>query len=396
MSLSDNNQERLPGYPAAMVADALKMLFVGLVFVLFAGAILWVNEWNNMVRLKQQAEEDATVIEIDDDMPVDGDNEGRLVHLSGELKSTTPIKEDWLKLNVDGLRLFRRVQTFEENAKARDEPLAYLAGQWKDQPAVVLPAVNETIPAQTVRSHYWYAENVRLGAHPVSETLLDRLTRFRQLDLQNFFDVEQFPSTSSSTTDSSNEESTLPPARWQPLPQGLMWGTPGYPPAAGDVRVLYYVVPVEMTVSLVARQGAEGRLEPFITSEGEVIERIRPGVVSWQNLYPEGKQPVNWVLWMFRILGCGLMWAGCWFLILPGSRLIRQLDIRNFQLQFEPVRMSALAGVLLSVLVMSAAWIYYQPIWGTTMIVIILAMVGGGGYYFWRKLRLPKRISGKT
>ncbi|MCA9040096.1 MAG: hypothetical protein KDA65_07115 [Planctomycetaceae bacterium] len=403
MTVPENNQVQLPVYPAAVILDGLKVLFLGLVFALFAGAILWVNEWNNLTRIKNQLQEETAIVELDPKWIVNSDYEGKLIHLTGALKTTEPILEDWLNIKIEGIRLFRRVQVYEETdekviTQEQSEPSTLHSGRWIDKTAVEVPAVNSSIPAQIVRTNNWCTEHGLLGEHPISPSLLERLTHFQQLNFSQHINLEQFNTSDKSDVLPQSNSKTSPtlPMRWEKLTQGLMWGNSQRPSQSGDIRVLYYYVPTNLTVSVIARQGTEGRLEPFITNAGEVIERLQLGEVDWKALYPEGKPPLNWLLWTFRVLGSLLMWAGCWFLILPGTRIIRQLEIRNLNFNFEPMRMSALAAVLLSLLVISAAWLYYQPLWGTLFILSLLLLLGGTGYYFWRKFKSIKRIGDQS
>ncbi|QDU81064.1 hypothetical protein Pla110_28010 [Polystyrenella longa] len=389
MSLSKNNQDQLTTYPASAIVEGLKLLFVGLVFALFAGAILWVNEWNNLTRIKSQLQNETAVVELNPAEKLDATFEGRVIHLTGSLKTKDVLIEDWLNLEITGLRLFRRVQIFEESTQ---EPRSYRPGSWIDQTAVTVPSVTDSIPSQTVTTFGWYAEGVQLGDHHLGRTLLERLTRFEPVLLADRFDISLLQPRSNISSQTNDTLDSDDSARWYSINNEIIWGNPNRAFRTGDLRVQFYYVPDDQTVSLIARQGTDGILVPFITRDGEVIERLQVGKASWQELYPEGKAPINWLVWAFRLTGALLMWAGCWFLILPGTRMLEQLDIRNLQFEFEPVRMSALAAVLLSLLVMSAAWIYYQPVWGTILIVGVLFSIVAAGWYFWRKLRVVKRI----
>ncbi|MEZ6045356.1 MAG: hypothetical protein R3C11_07180 [Planctomycetaceae bacterium] len=71
-------------------------------------------------------------------MAVDSQYEGRLI-LGGKLNDQ-PIKDDWLPMQVKGLRLYRRLQLFRESSEVGSAPQQLHTGSWVDQTALEDPA----------------------------------------------------------------------------------------------------------------------------------------------------------------------------------------------------------------------------------------------------------------
>lgn len=373
-SKSAKVKESSPSALGGLVFDVLKSVLSGMALFLFAVSILWMNEWHHLEELSVQQQEEAAVVYGDLER-IDSEHEGRLLYLQGEVQAPE-IRDDWLLADVSALRLYRRVEQFQRKATQEGT-----IGLWTDVPEAELPGLYSVQEKESLGPRLIEAETAQLGQFNISRGLLQKITVFERLPLKGM----TFGDTGKGLPGQID-------GGWTIEENCLYWQQSPDLPQVGDLRVSFYYVPGRKYVSLLARQSGE-TLEPFITSEGKVLEFLELGDYSAGELYPEGNPEWPWMVWLFRGMGVLMMWAGLWCLMALGRRVLLSLNLEGRNRKMSPGRLSLLVTVLCASLVIAAAWIYYQPLWATLTVIISSLLLIGGGYFYVRRYRLHNNLN---
>jgi hypothetical protein len=296
---------------------------VGFVFVISAISFLFTGE-TEVVNIARKLEALGLVVEGDPNR-IDPANEGKLVHVSGELKTTARLTDPDFAISAEATLLVRNVEMYQlqENDKDRTRYVKSWSAVRKDSVRFP-PNVNVTVPDAT------------LGAFRLGKGVLEKLPATINLPIEP------------ATVEAARTHVGGPVQR---INDTLYLGSNPAQPEIGNIRISWRIAKPG-PVSLIGRQTGTDLVE-FQTG-GDPLLLVRSGTLSAVEMFNIKEQESNKQI-EHRVAGGFCMLVG-WRLAL--GRLVPALLLSGL------IGLVALAG----------AWFEYRPFMAA--IVLVGALVG--------------------
>jgi len=211
-------------------------------------------------------------------------------------------------------------------------------------------------------SEQWTTSQARLGAFRLPEAEVSRIQRWEDL--------------------------TVTPAEDGALPDGAEAWNGGYyigidpdEPQIGDLRVRFSVVrPTE--ISIVAKQVSD-TIEPYRTSNGGSIDLQEVGIQNAESMFQAAIAANQSLTWILRGVGLFLMFLGFRMVLAPLAVVADVVPLFGRIVGAGASAISFLLAMMLSMLTIAVAWIFYRPLLG----IFLLALVAGTIFLIWKKMR---------
>lgn len=288
--------------------------------------------------------------------------DGRVVHITGNLKVSEPLTEPDYGVSVQAVKLKRRVQMYqwvEEHSPREDIPDQqtmkdyYYVTEWRDKlvdsDSFYIRYGHENPKVKPLESIIYIAPYVKLGPFELSDALKAKFNDFE-------------PVTSDERPDRSDIKLHL----------GIYYHCHDvWNPEVGDIRIqFYYAGPSDEPTTIVAKQ-EKGSLVPYITTRDKEIALIRNGILNLNQMFHAEHWDFKLETWKLRFFGAGFIY----FAVICWSRLLKILLNR-----WTPSLSSIITGdatdgrnVLLAgstaLFVIALAWILHRPVMGASLIL---------------------------
>lgn len=157
----------------------------------------------------------------------------------------------------------------------------------------------------------------------------------------------------------------------------------------GDHRVDFSIVMPD-DISVVAKQGSSGQLEPYITEGGGKLLLFSRGTLSSDLLFNEAEQENILLTWVYRFVGFLAMVIGICLILNPIATAFDVLPFCGDALEgliggcIIPC-IALCISIPISLLIISVAWLFYRPYFAVGIIV----MLGLLAFFFIKYLK-PK------
>ena len=352
------------------LGDAVLGVLIGLGLVLATcGGLFW-NEGRAVQTSRSLAEGSGLVVSADSSR-IDPANEGKLVHLQGELKTGTRLSDPDLLVDAHAARLVRTPEMYQWKEDRRTETRKNVGGgeetvthysysrTWSDRridSGQFRQRTNHENPQMRYGKFETAARDASLGAYRPGSGALERL-----------------PARDTLPVDPSVAERLRGKVGSTPVHvvDGRIYlGNDPRSPRVGDMRVSYQVAPVG-PVSLIGRQAGDD-LQEFQTKAGDRLLMGASGLVPAVDMFQAAEQENRIFTWILRIFGVIVMWAG-WYLVLRPIAVVGDL------VPFIGSVLAAGAGIAAFLLtaatapvVMAIAWLWYRPL-------LSIGLIAAGG-----------------
>jgi hypothetical protein len=346
---------------------ALKGMFGGVVLLLVAFGLQFWNESRTQRRDALLGEARGSV-QIADAAQPSAAHEGRLVHVSGEATSATPVVDAEFGVSVPALALRRRVEMYQwhEKRHRRSEKQAdgserkvseyRYEARWNDdliRSTRFERAAEHTNPeAMPFRREVWRADEVRIGALALAPPLVDDVGGW-----------ERVPA----------DQVSLPPNLAASFRSHGDWFVTSQDPAkptVGDVRVRFERIPAG-TLSVVARQQGDA-LVPYGRGEEAALALVRRGVHSPQDLFDAASASNSRTGWILRAAGFIVAWVGFGLLLKPLAVLADAVPLVGRLAGVGIGIVSAVMAAMFSLLGIGGGWLWSRP-WALAVVGIGVA-----------------------
>ena len=296
---------------------------IGVNFVFFGPIVLFSNE-TSVVDFVRSLDEGARFVVEGDPNRIDPANEGKLVHVTGELKTTARLADPDFAVSADAALLVRDAQMYywwDENKKE----LSWSAGRSdRPHPPLRFPGMKVT------------ARDATLGAFRPGKLVLEKLPATIHLPIE--------PATVEAARTHVGGPAEL-------IDGKLYLGSNPAQPQIGDIRISWRIAKTG-PVSLVGRQAGTD-LVAFQTS-GNRLLLARSGTLSVMEMFKiEGQERSSDVTWL-RLFGGCLIVAG-WVMVLGLGRLVPALLVAGL------IGVAAIAG----------AWLQYRPFEAAIALMVV-------------------------
>lgn len=357
----------------ARVGRSIIGLIVGLLMVPAAIVLLCWNEGRAVEASSALDRSLRQVVEVSPDRVLP-DNGGKLVHLVGEIVTSTPARDPAFDVGgEDLLRLRRTVEMYQwkedENSTAQQSSGGSEVTQttytyhrvWSEEPIdsgafrhpqghvnLVMPMTSTTFDAQTAT----------LGAYRVDPGVLDQISQFAP------FAATKAPQTPA-------PPSPFYPARSYHVEDGGFYlGQNSSNPAIGDLRISFSAV-AEQVFSVAAAQ-AGTTLTPYHAADGYEIALIRPGSYDATALFAEKKPEERLLTWIFRGLGFFFMFLAFALLAAPLVTLFAVVPFLEGIAGAGALLVALTLSVPVTLATIGIAWAAHRPLVGGALLAAAL------------------------
>uniref|UniRef100_A0A8C5SWE4 Transmembrane protein 43 n=1 Tax=Laticauda laticaudata TaxID=8630 RepID=A0A8C5SWE4_LATLA len=366
--------EHKPGFLERLSETSGGML-VGLATFALSFYILFTNEGRALKTASSLTEGLSLVVPLDNIQIVSHENDKKLVHLSGILRTSKPLYDPSYGLSIRAVKLKRQVEMYqwveyedskeyEENGEVKKETRYSYNTEWKSE---VVNSRNfdreighKNPSAMAVESFTAVASDVQVGTFFLSRGLIEKINNFKQMSLSKLEDPHADVIRSGDYFFHSEN-----PRR----------------PEVGDLRVSFFYAGLSEafsrtvlpdTVTIVARQ-QEDHLVPYQTKSGDVLNILYPGELTAEEVFlkeHESNSMKTWGLraagWLSMFLGISLMTRIIYTLVdwFPVVRDLVNIGLKAF---------AFCLATSLSLLTISVGWLFYRPFWA--LLTALLAVV---------------------
>ncbi|XP_070594444.1 transmembrane protein 43 [Erythrolamprus reginae] len=366
--------EHKPGFLERLSETSGGML-IGLATFAFSFYILFTNEGRALKTASSLAEGLSLVVPLDSIQIISHENDKKLVHLSGILRTSKPLYDPGYGLSIRAVKLKRQVEMYqwvesedskeyEEDGEIKKETRYTYNTEWKSE---VVNSRNfdreighKNPSAMAVESFTAIASDVQVGKFFLSRGLIEKIDNFKQMSLSKLEDPHADVIRSGDYFFHSEN-----PRR----------------PEVGDLRVSFFYAGLSDdfsrtalpdVVTIVARQ-QEDHLVPYQTKSGDVLSFLYFGELTAEEVFEKEHESNNMKTWGLRAAG----WLSMFLGISLMTRIIYTLvDWFPVVRDLVNIGLKAFAFCLatsLSLLTISVGWLFYRPFWA--LLTALLAAV---------------------
>ena len=371
------------------IIESIKGVLFGLLMFVAAFPIIYWNEGRAVRTAKSLTEGLGAVVAVGADS-VDATKEGKLVHVSGAVKTTAQLVDDEFAVRADGVKLLRSVEMYQWKEHESHETRKKTGGgsetvttyeyrkEWAtgrvDSSSFKKSEGHENPPAPPYDSKTITADPVKVGAFTMSAEQVSQLTDSEALPVDATA-TDKLPAALKSKTRVKDG-------------QFYMSNDPSSP-EIGDVRIAYRVIK-PATVSLVGVQKAS-TFAPFQAQAGDAILLVEAGTHTAQEMFKTAQDRNAILTWVLRAIGFFMMFLGLFLVFRPVSVMADVLPLFGTMLGAGIGLFAFLGAAVLSILTIAVAWLVVRPVLGVALIV-----VAGAGLFWLLKVGRAKRAARKA
>jgi hypothetical protein len=384
--MSDSFSESSSTGWGSNLLESIKGVLFGLVLFVVSFPLLFWNEGRAVRTSKGLTEGLGAVATVPVDN-VDPAKEGKLIHVSGAVKTDAPLTDDQLGVQVTAVKLIRNVEMFQWKEHEKSESHKKTGGgtetvktwdykqEWAegriDSSSFKHPEGHENPEAPAFESKTFVANKVTVGAFTMSADQIGQLTN-----------------AASHPVDA---------AAAQQLPAGVRdkfkiadgkfyQGDNAATPKLGDVRISFQVVN-PATVSLVGVQTGQS-FTPYKTGTDTTILLVEEGSLTAQQMFKKAEDRNTVMTWILRGGGFLMMFLGIFLIFRPIVVFADVLPLFGTLLGAGIGLFAFLGAATMSFITIAVAWIVYRPIIGIAMLVL-----AGGALYWLRSTGVKKKAA---
>nr|XP_005173986.2 transmembrane protein 43-like [Danio rerio] len=364
MTEASAGEQRPPGFLERLRASTGGVIAGACLFALSL-YVLFTNE-GRALRIAAALDEGLSqLVCVQSDAQPELRNDGRLVHLSGDLRTAQPLHDPNYSVSVHAVKLQRQVEmyqwveysdsrTVEENGEKKTETTYSYNTEWRSE---VISSrhfdqeVGHMNPSEmAVESVTVVAPEVWVGNFLLSTGLVEQISEFHTLSLSAL---------------------PVPVAGFLTVQDDYYYHTPNpRRPEVGDVRVRFAYAGLSgdglypgsaHKVSVVAQQHQQ-QLRPFSSRSGHTLELLYMGQLTAEELFAKEHQLNSMKAWALRLAGCTLMFLSISLSTRVIHTLVERVPLLGGLLSVGLQLFCLCSSVSLSLLTIAAGWIYYRPL----------------------------------
>lgn len=347
--------------------QAIIGVLIGLVLVAVSVGVLFWNE-GRAVTTARSLSEGATAVTSVEAARVDPANEGKLVHVAGDLKLAGPVADSEFGMSALAVKLVRKVEMYQWKEESRQEKRTNVGGsqdtvttysyvrEWSDRridSSRFKQPGGRANPEMRYSGRDFVAPSATLGAFQLDAETLGRVSGGERMPIK---------------------QSQLQGLRQRlggnvHLSDGAIYvGVDPASPRVGDLRISFERVTAPQ-LSVVARQAGSG-LGRYQTKAGDQLLIVAKGVVPAAQLFSEAQAANTTLTWILRGGGALAMFVGFGLFFRPLGVLGDVLPILGDVIRMGTGAIAFVLTLLLATTTIAIAWLYYRPLVGIAMLAI--------------------------
>lgn len=336
-------------------------LLIGLLLIPCAVGLLAWNEIREVSATNSLNRGLGSVIEVSP-QAVNPVNNNKLVYSAGQLNSVgVPTDPLTGVVGVNALRLRRNVEMYQWVESSHTVKINNVGGsqttertysyetQWASVPhrseQFKNPAGHEN-PSMDVQSQTFNANEIRLGAFILDNSLVDKLSNFSPM-----------------------ESLSAPPKGYQLSANVFFKGVDSQQPQVGDTKISYAVV-TEQPYSIAAKQ-FDGKFIPYQDAKsGYTIDLIEAGIIPSKQLFADQQSTEVMVTWGLRALGFVVLFLGFKLLFGPIEMLAAFLPFLESLAGIASGLIAFCLAIPVGLITIAIFWIASRPALGISVLAV--------------------------
>lgn len=351
--------------------NAISGAIFGFVLLAVGVILLFWNEGRAVDRYRDLKEGAGAVIEVASET-VAAENEGKLIHITGDAVTGGPLSDSQFGVSQDAIKLIRSAEMYQwvehEQTEKSDggggstvtkKTYSYET-EWRnsliDSSNFKVPQDHQNPTEMKYKSTTLMADDVSVGAFNIPRFLVAKIGGAEPLAVGSLENAS--PDVKSNGKISSDS---------------IYFGADPANPSVGDIRVKFSIVKPG-PVSIVAQQKGDSFISYQAKTGGTVdlLERgIKPAAAMFETAHNQNKI----LTWGLRILGFFLLSIGFSMILAP---LAVFADIVPFLGRIVGAGTRVVGFILAGIVwtaVVAFAWIFHRPVLGITILVVTVALI---------------------
>jgi hypothetical protein len=343
-------------------------VLVGLLLVAGMVVLLFWNEGRAVQTARSLTEGAGVVISVPPD-PIDPANEGKLVHVTGEVTTWHKPSDPSFGIVAEGVRLERRAEMFQWKESSESKTEDKLGGGqetvttytyakvWDDEPIdssrFKQPGGHENPPME-IRSQDFPVPDAEVGAFGLSQRVISMIGG------EQSFVISPDQTAAVDAAYSGNKRVTVSDGR-------IYLGFNSTSPAIGDYRISYRLAPLG-PISVIGKQAGSG-FDSFQTQAGDALLMVDTGTVPAEEMFADAQTANTVVTWIIRVVGLIFLWVGFALIMAPLSVVAAVIPVLGRLVGMGTGLIALLLAVLVGAATIAIAWFWYRPLLAAAIIV---------------------------
>lgn len=368
------------------IGKSIVAVLFGLILTVGSSVLLFWNEGRAVQTERSLAEGRNLVIAVDP-ARVEPLNEGKLVHVNGEVRAVAPLRDAEFGVSATGLRLIRTVEMYQWKEERQSQRHTTLGGgedtftsysyhlAWDDSRIdsshFRRPEGHDNPRMRYTRTTYT-ARDATLGSFRPSEPALRLLP------------ANQVVRVDAALADRLRGRISGP---LQVVDGKFYLGADSGQPHIGDHRISFTVVP-NGPASFIGRQSGADFSE-YQTQSGDRLLMARSGLMSAPDMFKVAEDENRMLSWLLRAVGVFAMLLGFVLILWPMSVIADVVPFIGSIVGAGAFLVALVCTFVLAPALIAFAWLWYRP-----LVSIVVIVVGLGVAYGFRTLaarRTPAR-----
>lgn len=353
------------------IGSSIKGILFGLLLFVVSFPFLFWNEGRAVKRYKTLKEGSGSVISIASDS-VNSQNDGKLVHLYGQLKTSEILTDDVFGVSDIAIKLKRKTEMYQWVETSKSETKKKLGGgtvttttysyskEWRtdlvNSSSFKKPAGHQNPASFPYGEKVVTASKVTLGAFTMSPGLLRKIQNYVPRPVTN--------------------TNTLPVdiRRSASISEGIIYigGTPASP-GVGDLRVSFQSIKPGV-VSVVAQQMGQS-FAPYQTKAGGTVELLAYEMKSADMMFQTAQSQNKFMTWILRLIGFFIMMLGLSMILKPLVVLGDVVPFIGTVVGVGTGIISFLVALVLSLVTIAIAWVTFRPVLAVILLVLAVCSI---------------------
>lgn len=354
------------------IGNSCAGILIGLALLVVASGLLFWNEGRAVQTAQSLDEGLSSVIPLDRASVVFDSNHGKLIHLTGQLRTDRVLTDASYNIAVHAVHLKRTVEMYQwveheskreynEGSHTRVETSYSYSMEWRSdlvRSEQFDNSLNHRNPtSMAVQSKLQTAHEVNIGQFKLSPSLVSKVSNYKPMDAEF---ITQPDDTNVRVLD------------------GVFYHSlNALNPQVGDLRVKFEyaglsgqsIMGAPDTVSTVARQvGSE--LKAYQTVAGDRLELLYMGDMSAEAMFANEQSQNTVLTWGIRLGGWILMFVGFGCLTSIITTIVDWLPIIRELVAAGVLVLNLSLSISLSLTVIAIGWIRYRPLLGIGILAL--------------------------
>jgi hypothetical protein len=336
---------------------------IGLVLIVGMVVLLFWNEGRAVQTARSLTEGAGAVVSVGADA-VDAANEGKLVHVSGQVTTGfTPSDPDFA-ITAQGVRLVRNVEMYQWKEESKSETTKKLGGgeetvttytyskAWDDSQidsgSFKQPGGHENLSMEIHGRNFQIPEG-KLGAFTLDQPVLDQIGGDKP-----------FPIAPDQTD--TIQAAYAGSKKLSVVDGGIYLGWNPSSPVVGDYRIKYELAPLG-AISVIGQQ--RGLLfVPYQTIAGDQLLMVDNGTVPADQMFKAAESANRLITWIIRGVGLLLLAIGFGLFMAPLGVLADVIPPLGSLIRMGTGIIAFFLAIVVGTITIAIAWFYYRPLLG--------------------------------